>query len=163
MMILPRRFAPPVTNDVLLIINIFSQYGYDFKNIKHNAFPREVLLTGSRTLKKDQIKYKNDDSIFCAISAIDNMKMKLRTIDDKNLLVLGTTANAAYVDEIIGDKIKYFVDENPNKYGKKFRGKYIIHPKWMKTNDKIIIPYGETGYKIKNRLAKQFNVKYYII
>jgi ubiquinone/menaquinone biosynthesis C-methylase UbiE len=145
------------------IINIFAQYGYDFKNIKHNAFPREVILVGSRKFKKDQIEYKNDDAIFCAISAIDSMKMKLRSIDDKNYLVLGTTANAAYADEIIGDKIKYFVDENPNKFGKKFRGKNIIHPKMMKSKDKIIIPYGQTGYKIKNRLAKQFNVKYYII
>ena len=40
---------------------------------------------------------------------------------EENYAVLGTTVNVAFVDEIIGEKIDFFIDENDSKGKRIFR------------------------------------------
>ena len=65
-------------------------------------------------------------------------------------------------DEIMGEKIKYFVDENMLTNGGKFRGKNIYHPSHMKQNDNILI-FLENSISIKQRLSNLYKGKYIII
>ena len=53
-----------------------------------------------------------------------------------------------------------FVDENPFKTNNKLFGKKIIHPKKLKNNSLVIIPYGLTSNQIVSKLKKKYKFKY---
>ena len=63
---------------------------------------------------------------------------------------------AAFVDEIIGERIEFFVDEEP-KTKKIFRGKKVIHPKDLNESNHTILPYGKSGIKIQERFQSMYN------
>ena len=87
----------------------------------------------------------------------------IQNIKDQNLAVLGTTVNAAFVDEIIGKRIHFFVDENLPKEGKTFRGKKVIHPKDLNFSNYTILPYGGSGEIIKERFQKIYKGTFAVV
>ena len=87
----------------------------------------------------------------------------MENINDQNLAVLGTTVNAAFVDEILGDSIKLFVDENPSKIGEVFRGKNVIHPTDLNDINHTLLPYGESGLKIKEHFENLYEGMFTVV
>ena len=87
----------------------------------------------------------------------------MEKINDQNLAVLGTTVNAAFVDEMIGQRIQSFVDENLSKIGKTFREKNVVHPKNLNDISHTILPYGESGIKIRERFEKLYGGRFTVI
>ena len=63
----------------------------------------------------------------------------------------------------MGKKILCFLDENPSKIGKIFRGVKILHPKEMIENYHTIIPYGKSGNKIKERFENLYRGPFIVI
>ena len=102
---------------------------------------------------------KTEDSI----EIINHVKEELENINDQNLAVLGTTVNAAFVDEIIDRRIHFFVDENLSKPDKKFRGKNVAHPNDLNDTSHTILPYGESGIKIQERFEKLYKGTFTVI
>ena len=88
------------------------------------------------------------------LKKIKRFKEHVESIYFQNIAVLGTTVNAAFVEEIMGDRVLYFLDENPSKIGRPFRGKNVLHPKEISENNHIILPYGKSGKKIRERIKK---------
>ena len=82
---------------------------------------------------------------------------------EENYAVLGTTVNAAFVDEIIGEKIDFFIDENDGKGKRIFRKKRVVNPRELDAKTKIILPYGESGIKIKERFENNYKGIYILI
>ena len=60
-------------------------------------------------------------------------------------------------DEIIGERIEFFVDEEHRNETKKFRGKKVFHPKDLNESNHTILPYGESGVKIQKRFQSMYN------
>ena len=52
---------------------------------------------------------------------------------------------------------------NPLKVGKTFRGKNVLHPKEMSEKNHTILPYGELGYKIRERFEKIYEGTFTVI
>ena len=65
--------------------------------------------------------------------------------------------SAAFVDEIIGERIQFFVYENLSNFGETFRGKKIVHPENLNDTNHTILPFGKTGLMIQERFEKLYN------
>ena len=143
--------------------NFLNKFGYKIEVISNNYFPRELLIV---TQKNDSVNlgdYKEDYLFEQNIETINRVKNELKNITYDNLTVLGTTVNAAFVDEIIGKRIQFFLDENLTKIKETFRGKNILHPKHLNGKNLTILPYGESGLKIQERFEKLYCGRYTVV
>jgi trans-aconitate methyltransferase len=143
--------------------NVLNNFGYRSEIVKNDYFPREVLITAQRDESVDLSSYKENNLFEDNIEKINRVKEELENINDQNLTVLGTTVNAAFVDEIIGRRIHLFVDENLSKPDKKFRGKNVAHPKDLNDTSHTILPYGESGNKIRERFEKLYKGTFAVV
>lgn len=143
--------------------NVLSKFGFKANVIKNDYFPRELLVTAQKdesvVINNTQVDYLFEENI----EKINSIKEELKNINKKNITVLGTTVNAAFVDEILGEQILFFVDENPSKSGKLFRGKKIKHPKDLNYSNYTILPYGGLGKIIKERFQKLYKGTFAVV
>ena len=143
--------------------NVLGHFGYRVKLVNNDYFLRELLVTAQKDESVDLSSFKENNFFEKNIETINRIKEELENINDQNLAVLGTTVNAAFVDEIIGDRIQSFVDENLSKIGKTFREKNVVHPKNLNDISHTILPYGESGNKIRERFEKLYGGRFTVI
>ena len=143
--------------------NVLGHFGYRVKLVNNDYFLRELLVTAQKDESVDLSNYKENNFFEKNIETINRIKEKLENINDQNLAVLGTTVNAAFVDEIMGQRIQSFVDENWSKTEKTFREKNVIHPKNLNDISHTILPYGESGIKIRERFEKLYGGRFTVI
>ena len=143
--------------------NVLYRFGYRAEIVKNDYFPRELLVIAQKDESVDLSSYKENNLFEDNIEIINCVKEKLENINDQNLTVLGTTVNAAFVDEIMGECIQFFADENPSKVGDVFRGKDVISPHDLKANNHILLPYGKSGLKIKERFANLYEGTFTVV
>ncbi len=143
--------------------NVLSKFGFRGEIIINEFFPRELLVTAQKGVSVDLSNYKEDNLFEDNIETINRVKEELENIDDQNLAVLGTTVNAAFVDEIIGRRIQFFVDENQSNFRETFRRKNVVHPKDLNDTSHTILPYGESGIKIQNKCRELYRGSFTLI
>ncbi len=143
--------------------NVLSNFGYRVEVVKNDYFPRELLITAQKEGSPISINFLKDNVFEESIETLNRVKMQLENINDLNLTVLGTTVNAAFVDEIKGRKILFFVDENPSNIGRVFRRKKVLHPEELNNEHHTILPYGESGIKILNKCRELYRGSFTLI
>ena len=145
------------------LTNVLKQFGYKSKVINNDFFPRELLIAAQKNEPLNLPNYEGDNLFEQSIDKLNQVKEYIQKIDHPNIAVLGTTVNAAFVDEILGEGIQFFVDENTSSIGKDFRGKKVIHPKELGNSQHIILPYGESSIKIQERFQELYSGTYTIV
>ena len=143
--------------------NVLYKFGYRAEIVKNDYFPRELLIVAKKNDSVNLESYKENNLFEDNIEIINRVKEELENINDQNLTVLGTTVNAAFVDEIIGRRIHFFVEENLSKPDKKFRGKNIAHPNDLNDTSHTILPYGKSGIKIQERFENLYKGTFTVI
>jgi SAM-dependent methyltransferase len=136
--------------------NVCTKFGYRTNVISNDYFPRELLIVAQKD-KNSGDNYVEDYLFEKNIMKLDHFKEKLEKITHDNITVLGTTMGAAFVDEIIGERIQFFVDENLSNFGETFRGKKIVHPENLNDTNHTILPFGKTGLMIQERFEKLYS------
>jgi len=136
--------------------NTLRKYGFCTDVVINSYFPRELLLAAKLKEANCISKFEKDNTFKKNINKLNIVKKKLENLNDREYAVLGTTVNAAFVDEIIGDKIKYFVDEDQSKVGKIFRGKKIIDPRDIQRKYQILLPFENMNGNIQERFIKKY-------
>ena len=136
--------------------NILSKFGFRSNVIINNYFPSELLIAAQFNEVSDLSRFEKDNTFKKNINKLNIVKKNLENLDDREYTVLGTTVNAAFVDEIIGNKIKYFVDEDRSKVGNIFRGKKIIDPRDLKAKYQTLLPFGNMSENIHERFIKKY-------
>jgi len=141
--------------------NILNVAGFEFQ-LFNNTWAIRHLTGIAKKSKKKFRNLKKDNTIEENIQYLKKVSRKLErySTTSKNIVVLGSTANAAFVNEILGEKISAFVDEHPGKVGKIYYNKKIISPSNLTDSDLILIPYKDTGKEIKERMMKQYKGEY---
>jgi len=129
--------------------NVLQHYGFVSSKINNKYFSRELLFVAEKDKTSIAEAFVLDDTVEHTIEIVEDKRRKLLNISDSGLSVLGTTVNAAYVDEVLQERIMFFLDENPEKIGTIFRGKKVLHPNQLTQNHHTILPYGESGRMIK--------------
>jgi len=154
------QFQYPTENSIK---NILKFNNFDTKIIKNRIFSRELIILAKVGNHKKYKKLFKDYIFEEAINKIKKIKQNLLKISEIQLNVLGTTVNAAFVDEILSKKIIFFIDEQKFKINNLFRGKKVIHPKKLINKDVTILPYGEKNKFILDNFKKQYKGNYYLI
>ena len=140
------------------LINICKLSGFKINKIDRKHFSREIILILTKHKNSKPKKPTTKDMIFEKNLAFLN-KLKLKLIEkfkSNKYLVLGTTVNAAFVDEIINKNVNFFVDENFQSQNNFFRKKIIQHPKKLQNFHSVILPF----VKSKNLMLKKFKTTY---
>ena len=154
------QFQFPTENSIK---NILKLNNFDSIIIKKRVFSKELIIIAKIGKYNKNIKLIKDSIYEKAISKIKRIKRNLLKIPDSELNVLGTTVNAAFVDEILSKKINFFVDEQNFKVNSLFRGKKVIHPKKITCKKSTILPYGRDNKFIINYFKKQYKGNYFLI
>ena len=150
-------------------INILGQFNFNLWNLEDvdnffkNMRPlnRKLILARKNNLI-NQLKLKKDHTFEDSLNEIIIIKNKLVNLNKKKLIVMGTTINAAFVEEILKKNIYLFTDEQVNNKNI-FRNKKVIHPNKLKNNDEIILPYDKKNKKILGKFRKKYNGNFYLI
>ena len=143
--------------------NVLGKFGYKVDVIKCDYFPRELLISAKKNELGSLDSYEESNLFEENIETINHVKKQLGNIKGKNLTVLGTTVNAAFVDEIMEGKIKFFVDENLSESKSTFRAKKVFSPKVLNSTNHTILPFGESGIKIQERFEKLYGGRYTVV
>jgi SAM-dependent methyltransferase len=145
--------------------NILQTMGFKFEFLNNNYFPRDILAIATLTDIKDK-KNISDKSFDICVSRLSEINKQLTQFTNTSscfMGVLGTTIDAAFVDNCLGTCISFFVDENPRKVGTSFHGKPILHPNQLTNKHHTILPYGESGLMIKKRFKSLYQGSFIVV
>lgn len=143
--------------------NALELFGFAFASVESNWFPREIVCTAKPTTQGRR-PFIEDTQVYNCIRDLDEKAVGLKDLPcGSKVGVLGTTANAAFVDSLLGDHVTRFFDENPKRVGGKFRNKEILHPHALTESDVLVIPYGESGQGIQKRFTREYAGKFYVV
>ena len=154
------QFQFPTENSIK---NIFKINNFDTKILKKEVFAKELIILAKKGKRKKNIKLIKDNVYEKAINKIKKIKSDLLKITENKITVLGTTVNAAFVDEILSKKIIFFVDEQGFKIKNLFRGKAVFHPKKLINKNITILNYGKQNKFILNNFKNKYRGQYYLI
>ena len=138
------------------IINVFQNYDFKTKLIKNKHFPRELLFLSERKQKTNKVKMIKDLSFENSIKKIIKIKKYILRYFKLPIYVLGTTVNAAFIDEILSKKVIAFIDEKKITKKSTLRNKKIFHPNHLTKEDTTILPFSPESKDILHK----FNVKF---
>jgi SAM-dependent methyltransferase len=145
-----------------ILKNILQCFGFSFSVIENKWFPREIVgIAEFRSATTDNSK--EDLQIYRCVEDLKKKKNRLEEISGTDMGVLGTTSNAAFVDSILGDRVSRFFDEMPDRAGSKFRQKDVLHPELLPREGSLVIPYGESGNRIKERFSGQYPGNFIVV
>lgn len=144
-----------------ILKNVSQHFGFEFSSLDTEWFPREIVGIAKPTSHNAHVGYIEDLQIYQCVEYLDRTATRLNEISSSSRIgVLGTTGSAAFVDSVLGERVAFFADENCNRVGSKFRNKEVLHPRSLNDSDLLIIPYGELGQRIKERLEKGYRGRF---
>jgi len=144
-----------------ILKNALRHSGFQFSLLDTTWFPREIVGIAKLTSHKVHITYIEDLQVYQCVEYLNDMATKLNEISSSPPIgVLGTTANAAFVDSVLGERVAFFADENSDRVGSKFRNKEVLHPQSLDDSDLLIIPYGESSRRIKESFEKEYKGRF---
>jgi SAM-dependent methyltransferase len=143
------------------LAGVFSARGFATKPVAGTPFPRDVLMLAEIAEDDRHGEAPAADELDNAIGRIAALANGLAPLPPaRRVAVLGTTVEAALVESQLGARIAYFVDENPAKLAHGFHGKPVRAPGEVASGDLVIVPMGEAGRRIAERLSKRYEGTY---
>jgi 2-polyprenyl-3-methyl-5-hydroxy-6-metoxy-1,4-benzoquinol methylase len=144
----------PKSLENLLIFSGFKVYKF-FNNLN----PIEIFVVAKKKvdavvrIKKNVVTQKEINNLKWPIKIINSIKNNKR----KNIGIFGVGTASFYLNAALKNKIKFFVDEDPEKINKKYYGKKIYPLNSVPNKSAIFIPIHNEKFaqKIKKRLVKK--------
>ena len=147
------QFIIPTEKAIKNIFNIFQ-----FKITKHvsSDFKKDLIFIASKkNIKK--IKFRKDKNFENSLKKNKILEEKISDYKGTKLLILGTTINAAFANEILENQ-NIFVDENQLKVGKYFRNNKVFHPSKVEKNRKVMLNYGVFNNYLQKKLKHKYKL-----
>lgn len=145
------------------LTGLLSDHGFEVEILRDTPFPRDVTLLGranedaARNVSTPggpsvlELAYDHVQALSSAITAYAG-----NPADG----ILGTTIEAAFVDEELGGRTRYFVDENPERIGQTFRGRPILHPQDVTAASCVLVPLGSQAVPVAERLSATYPARF---
>ncbi len=146
-----------------IIFNVFSRFGFSCSFPDNRWFPRDVLAIGEVVAEGDGGRVCGEDCqdgslLKKTLDHLDAISKKLERLSDgPRLGVLGTTIDAAFVSNLLGPRVDFFVEENQDKIGKTFHGKPVLPLESVDMSDHVILPMGSAGETLCQRLSARYD------
>ena len=146
-----------------ILAHTLRRFGFSFSSLETEWFPREIV-GAARLGAATEPRLREGGQLHRYIEALDKKAAQLQALVDAPAVgVLGTTGAAAFVDSVCGDNVAYFVDENSSRVGTRFRNKLVSHPQTLQDSDVIVIPYGASGRRVRDRFIHQYRGRFVVV
>ena len=143
------------------LVAIFAWAGFAFELLECDRFPRDALGIARLGETSGQKSVRPGNEFNDALERLKRVREKLtRLSPNRSFSVLGTHIAAVFVDNVLGSRIGFFVDESPERQGMVFRGKPVVPPRSLVDDDTLIIPYGKTARPICHRFEKAYRGRF---
>lgn len=138
-------------------------FGFSCEPVGNDWFPREIVAVARPEARSPKAVVSADITLDACLASLDEKAARLEQVDTTTSVgVLGTTGAAAFVDGLL-DNVGYFVDENPSSVGIRFRDKPVTHPESLQASDVVVLPYGESGKRIKERFERRYAGRFLVV
>ncbi|PPR11172.1 MAG: hypothetical protein CFH41_01273 [Alphaproteobacteria bacterium MarineAlpha11_Bin1] len=145
---------------------LMSELGFRVKMLQDMPFPRDVTLLG-----RVGDRVERDVSEFSGVSVLESAHNHVRALSNAIGAhgskpadgILGTTIEAAFLDEELGGRTRFFVDENPKRIGQTFRGRQILHPQDVTASSVVLVPLGSQTVPVAERLSAKYSASFVVL
>jgi len=153
------------------ITEALNMSGFRIEDINPGLIPKETVViakkgnTGKQRTRQARVGFKNTDygCIVDYINWTESFLGKARSASaNKNFGIFGTSIIATWLKAGLGSRIKFFVDEDPGRYGRTYMGLPVYQPKDIPQNSSIFLalPWN-IAKELKMRLRRK-GIKYYL-
>ena len=136
--------------------------GFEVISISDRILPKEITMIMQKARKTNipdiKSKINLNEFIKDQLLWLEDLTIKAEKFSTKieKFGVFGTSISAMWIYGKIGKNIKFFVDEDPTKVGKKIDDIIVFHPKDVPNNSQILVPLSTIiRSKIINRLSSE--------
>lgn len=146
-----------------ILSNIFAHSGFSLARVENDWFPRDVVAVATTGKSSGNCSGNGGtvvDDCLRNLGTVCRGLIELPASTTNRVGVLGTTWAAAFADSVLGTRISFFVDENPDRMGRCFRGRNVLHPRSLDAECEVIIPFGSHSQTIKDRLSANYRGRY---
>ena len=133
--------------------NLIRSMGFDHSLLGNAWFPKEIVATATSAPGARTATFEPDRDIYTCLDQMTTTAERLMALEARSVGVLGTTIEAAFADSLLGSRVAYFVEENPDKVGTTFHEKPVVHPRSVRARDHVVIAMGSSGAAISRRLT----------
>lgn len=136
---------------------VLAANGFAAELVGMDDFRREIVVMASPgEAPAEAVDAGRFSAMFAGLAATRD---DLLALAEPDIAVLGTTANAAFVDAVLGDRLKVFADENEARIGTMFRAKPVVHPRELGAETLLVLPFGDSAAAIEARLATRTSAR----
>jgi hypothetical protein len=145
-----------------ILCGLLHRFGFHSTIIQTKFFPRDLIIIAERSQSKIELDIKGEhDTIRSIVSNLVETTKRLQSQDfGTQFGVFGTAIDAAFIDNICQSTAAYFVDENPQKIGGKFRNRQVVHPEQLKDTDNVLFPREMFQSALLDRLRNQYKCRF---
>jgi ubiquinone/menaquinone biosynthesis C-methylase UbiE len=138
-----------------ILNNLFLQFGFAWTPLESSWAPKEITGIARQMPNVKSESILPDANIFQSINELEKVAQKTKSLTNKPVAVLGTSAAAAFVHSVIPAHLLFFVDENTDRLGT-FRDQDVRHPSELEDHHHVLLPYGNAAQQIKKRFETQY-------
>jgi len=128
------------------IETLFARAGLQIEYLDTQLIPKEISIVARRTEVPIPVNQDNNllsqqsvivEASIAWLSALQEQALATKT---DALGVFGTSIGANWLYGILHDRIAFFVDEDPLRYGREYRGRYVYAPKDVPQGSMVLMP-----------------------
>lgn len=139
------------------LTSLLERAGFAVTSLPALPFARDVAVVGRPREMNDAVRAAAQPVLEAALEGIATFDRSVAAhaagpVDG----ILGTTIEAAFVDERLGGRASFFIDENPEKDGQPFRGRPVLCPQAAPADARVLVPLGDRSAAVAARLSGRY-------
>lgn len=111
------------------LCELLSKTGFDVVEVNSNLIPKEMVAMARKS------RAIEDEFVWVKMF----LDRAIELSQQKNFGVFGTSVIAMWLYGVIGKRIRFFVDEDPERYGKKYLGIPVYSPKNIPSGSNVFL------------------------
>jgi SAM-dependent methyltransferase len=129
------------------LLQLFNKTGFSTVYIGNDVIKKELTLLAMLGSPTQYLLPSSDESQQCRESIAFLLQYKLfldsMKASPNSLAIYGTGPAAAWVGQILSDRVFAYLDDDPERIGSKFNSKPVLSPKNIDAAMKVIAPFPE--------------------
>lgn len=128
---------------ITTLTQLLRRNGFEVSVGSDEWISKELTILAGRSEILNDTHVLRDDPRFSPFTSVEWLLSLTSTIvresEDENFGVFGSSIAATWVAAILGDRLKFFVDEEPTRVGKNHLGKPILAPSQVPQNSTLFV------------------------
>lgn len=150
------------------LCDILSRAGFELLTIETELVSKELVVLVKNVKTANKYDYEKNIVPRVSIAAYLGwirifLEKAMQVSRRKNFGIFGTSITATWLLDEVGKRVRFFVDEDPNRIGKKYMGLPVYHPLKVPQGSNVFMALPpELAVRIKERLSIKKGVGFFI-